>query len=397
MLPCHPPECRLTTCDVLIVGGGPAGSSCAWGLTRAGLDVLVLDRARFPRDKVCAGWVTPAALQALEVDRGHYREGRTFQPITAFRTSVMGRGEVLTRYPAPVSYGIRRCEFDDYLLRRSGARVEAGVPLEDLRRAPEGDGWIVNGSVRARALVGAGGHFCPVARFLGAAVGTEPVVAAQEIEVGLDERDDAECAVRPEVPELFFTSDLKGYGWCFRKEGFLNVGLGRLDRGRLSSHVASFLEFLAARGKVPARAASRWHGHAYLLYGSAPRPLLDDGVLLVGDAAGLAYAPSGEGIRTAIESGLLAASVLVEAEGRYARHRLEPYRAKLRARYGALNQASSPSRLLPAGLMTWLGTRLIAMPWFARRVVLDRWFLHAEQPALRLDEPLGHAAALPAL
>ena len=64
---------------------------------------------------------------------------------------------------------------------------------------------------------------------------------------------------------------------------------------------------------MPARAASRWHGHAYLLYQSAPRPLQGDGVLLVGDAAGLAYAPSGEGIRTAIESGLLAADVLLEA------------------------------------------------------------------------------------
>jgi menaquinone-9 beta-reductase len=363
---------------------------------KAGLDVLVLDRAPFPRDKVCAGWVTPAALQALEFDAGHYRDGRTFQPITGFRTSVMGRGEVLTRYPEPVSFGIRRCEFDDYLLRRSGARLETGVPLTDIRRAADGDGWIVNGSLRARVLVGAGGHFCPVARFLGAAVGTEPVVAAQEIEVGLDEREAAECDVRAEVPELFFTEDLKGYGWCFRKEGFLNVGLGRLDRGRLSGHVASFLAFLAGRGKVPSRAASRWHGHAYLLYGSAPRPLLDDGVLLVGDAAGLAYAPSGEGIRTAIESGLLAADVLLEAGGRYTRDRLEPYGERLRQRYGTREPARSPSRLLPSGLVTWLGTRLMATPWFARHVVIDRWFLHAEQLALQLGMPLGHAAAVPA-
>lgn len=384
----------MTDCDVLIVGGGPAGSSCAWRLARAGLDVVVLDRARFPRDKVCAGWVTPAALRALDFDAGHYRERRTFQPITAFRTSVMGRGEVVTEYAEPVSFGIRRCEFDEYLLRRSGARVNDGAPLTDLRRANGDDGWIINGSLRARALVGAGGHFCPVARFLGAAVGSEPVVAAQEIEVPLDGRDEAECGVRPEVPELFFTEDLKGYGWCFRKQGFLNVGLGRLDRGRLSSHVASFLAFLSARGKVPARAAARWHGHAYLLYGSAPRPLLDDGVLLVGDAAGLAYAPSGEGIRTAIESGLMAADVLVAAEGRYTRDRLEPYAQKLRRRYGPREPAFSRSRLLPATLTAWAGTRLMATSWFARHVVIDRWFLHADQPALRLVAPLARAAAV---
>ena len=49
----------MDTCDALVVGGGPAGSSCARALERAGLDVVVLDRASFPRDKVCAGWVTP--------------------------------------------------------------------------------------------------------------------------------------------------------------------------------------------------------------------------------------------------------------------------------------------------------------------------------------------------
>jgi menaquinone-9 beta-reductase len=383
----------MTNCDVLIVGGGPAGSSCAWRLARGGLDVVVLDRARFPRDKVCAGWVTPAALRALEVDPDRYAEGRTLQPITGFRTSVMGTGEVLTRYTRPVSFGIRRCEFDEYLLRRSGARLQTGVPLTDLRRLPGDEGWVANGSVRARVLVGAGGHFCPVARRLGGRA-PEPIVAAQEIELGLDERDEAECDVQPEIPDLFFTSDLKGYGWCFRKQGYLNVGLGRLDRDRLSSHVASFVEFLKARRRIPSRAASRWHGHAYFLYQGAPRPLQGDGVLLVGDAAGLAYAPSGEGIRPAIESGLLAAGVLLAARGRYTRDRLEPYAAQLRERYGGRGPAFDASRLLPPGLLVRLGTRLMALPWFARRVVIDRWFLHAHEPALRMGERLRKAAAL---
>ena len=55
----------MRSCDVLIVGGGPAGSTCAWQLIRAGLDVLVMDRRIFPRDKVCAGWITPAAIDLL--------------------------------------------------------------------------------------------------------------------------------------------------------------------------------------------------------------------------------------------------------------------------------------------------------------------------------------------
>src|SRR5690349_12740904 len=75
----------VESCDVLIVGGGPAGSSCAWRLKQAGLDVLVLDKSVFPRDKVCAGWVTPQVTEALQFDLNDYkRRDRTFQPITGF-------------------------------------------------------------------------------------------------------------------------------------------------------------------------------------------------------------------------------------------------------------------------------------------------------------------------
>jgi hypothetical protein len=91
----------------------------------------------------------------------------------------------------------------------------------------------------------------------------------------------------------------------------------------------------------------------------------------------------------------MAAEVLLEADGRYTRDRLEPYRAKLQERYGSRHPAFSPSGLLPAGLLAWLGTRLIATPWFARRVVIDRWFLHADQPPLPGSQPLGHRAGLP--
>src|SRR5712691_3613491 len=126
--------------DAVIVGGGPAGSTCAWRLHRAGLSVCVLDRAVFPRDKVCAGWITPAVVDVLELDVDHYRLGRVFQPITAFRTGLIGTAETETRYTEPVSFGIRRCEFDHYLLRRSGARLRCGESLSDLRRS--GPRWI---------------------------------------------------------------------------------------------------------------------------------------------------------------------------------------------------------------------------------------------------------------
>src|SRR5688572_15201296 len=161
---------RGEVCDVVIVGGGPAGSTCARALTRAGLDVVILDKAVFPRDKTCAGWITPAVVDAVELPMDEYRDGRVCQPISAFRTSRIGSGRLVsTRFDRTVSYGIRRCEFDHFLLQRCGARVRGGEALTSLRRdSPDGGGagrfgrWIVNESILTPLVIGAGGHFCPV-------------------------------------------------------------------------------------------------------------------------------------------------------------------------------------------------------------------------------------------
>src|SRR3954469_2176026 len=171
----------MDNCDVLIVGGGPAGSSCARRLRTLGLDVIVIDRSVFPRDKVCAGWITPQVLDDVDLDVDDYRVGRTFQPIVGFRTGVIGCGrDVETMYDRPVSFGIRRCEFDQYLLDRSGARLKLGAPVWSIRR--DGERWVINDAITAAMLVGAGGHFCPVARWLSPRLQGAPLVVAQEAE-----------------------------------------------------------------------------------------------------------------------------------------------------------------------------------------------------------------------
>ena len=372
----------MDTCDVLIVGGGPAGSSCAWRLRQSGLEVVVLDKQVFPRDKVCGGWITPAVLTELEIDGCDYALGRVFQPITGFRTGCIGGETVETQYGGPISYGIRRLEFDEYLLRRSSARLLEGVDLKTFERC-DGE-WIANGELAARLVVGAGGHFCPVARLTGTKSAGESVVVAQEAEFEMDEQQRAGCAVSPEVPELYFCADFKGYGWCFRKQNFLNVGLGRMDQHRLSEHVAAFLRFLKSAGRIRFEVPRALLGHAYLLYGASNRKIADDGLLLIGDAAGLAYSQSGEGIRPAIESGLLAAKVILAAQGKYNQEVLEVYRELLAMRFGAwgAHWVTKLGRRLPSGLIQLLGERLLGMRWFARDVVINRWFLHAGEPTL---------------
>lgn len=375
----------MQRCDVLVVGGGPAGSSCAWALRRQGLDVRVLDRARFPRHKVCAGWVTPGLVDALGLDLDEYGRGRTLQPIRGFRTGVLGGPLVETSYPGPVSYGILRSEFDAYLLRRSGAPVTEGAGVTSLRR--EGDEWVVNDAFRAPMLVGAGGHFCPVARWLGARRTDDVLVAAQEVEFRMDAAQRGQCRVERDMPELYFCEDLKGYGWIVRKDDVLNVGFGRADARGFPEKARAFAASLAATGRVPAGTPARWLGHAYLLYDARRPRLVDDGALLVGDAAGLAYAQSGEGIRPAVESGLLAAGVIGAAGGDYRRERLLSYRERLLARFGAPPRHGALP--LPAGWLSAIGRRLLATSWFTRRVVIEGWFLHSRQGPLTREAGEG--------
>ncbi len=371
----------MQTCDAVVVGGGPAGSSCAWALQRAGLRVILLDKSTFPRDKPCAGWITPRVLELRAVDLADYGRGRVVQPISGFAISRGGGGAIESRYDCPISYGIRRCEFDTYLLQQSGAAFRPGEPLRSLERV--GSGWWINRTIETRVVVGAGGHFCPVARHLGADTGrSEQAVTAQEIEFEMSEDQAERCPIAADMPELFFCEDLQGYGWAFRKGRYLNVGLGREDPNRVAEHVARFVEWLSERGRVPRDMPDRFKGHAYILYGHTRRRLMADGVLLVGDAAGLAYPYSGEGIRTAVESGLLAAETIVTANGNYEEGHLQSYVAALHSRFGDPARSDGFLRYLPARLKYALALPLFATRWFCRRIVLEGWFLH-EDPAAR--------------
>jgi menaquinone-9 beta-reductase len=365
-------------CDVLIVGGGPAGSSCAWGLRESGLDTLVIDRCTFPRHKLCGGWITPLVLESLGITPEAYAPGRVLQAITGFRVSCMRERHVEIRYGQTISYGIRRCEFDEYLLRRCGARIREGLPFTSIVRTS--DGWIVNGEIKARIVVGAGGHFCPISRFLGNKASC-PSVVAQEIEFGIDMAQAAGSGIIGELPELYFCRDIRGYGWCFRKQNVLNVGLGRIDNRGLSTDFRSFLRFLK-QGRhidVPDKGIL---GHAYWLFGHSQHSILGDAILLIGDSAGLAYPESGEGIRPAIESGLMAAHTIISAKGDYSAQRLEPFRDVLNARLRPRrNGLESLAQFLPQPVREICSRPLLRNRSFCRNIVLDRWFLRlAERP-----------------
>jgi len=373
--------------DVLIIGGGPAGSTLAWALRNSGLDIAIMDKAEFPRDKLCAGWVTPAVMQELNIDLDDYAHGRVLQSISGFRISQIGQKQVQSHYSGdPVSYGIRRIEFDNYLLQRSEAKLLTGSAFKHMERID--NGWRVNDEVDAKLVIGAGGHFCPVARAIGSKGVSELAVAAQEVEFEMTPEQVAACVIDAEVPELFFTPDLNGYGWIFRKGNFLNIGLGREDKHKLSSHVQNFIQYLKQINKIPQDLPDKFNGHAYLLYPHAVRNILSDHVLLIGDAAGLAYPQSGEGIRPAVESALLAARVINDCHGDYAASQLQNYHELIEQRFGKRLPEPDLIERLPLGIKQLFASRLMKTRWFTQKIMTDRWFLQSQQEPINTDAKL---------
>jgi menaquinone-9 beta-reductase len=364
--------------DVIVVGGGPGGSTVAWRLALAGLRTLVLDAAVFPRVKICAGWVTPEALADLEIDPDKYP--LTIQPFDACVLEFAGARHE-TGWRRPTSYGIIRREFDHHLLERAaaaGADVRWGIRVTAVtegadRIAVETD----RGVFEAAAVVGAGGHRCPVARELGLLSEREEVVVAQESETRLPPAWVERLEPFLRAPELYLEPDLRGYGWYFPKRDFINIGVGCTQGGdgSLPRRRDALVAALRASGRLPeGLAIEPFKGHAYVVRRQAPRRLHGARFCLVGDAAGLARDMSGEGIGPAIRSGRLAA----EAVTALVRHGtpLDGYRREIVARYGSgelgwlqRKLSSLPDAIARAGVRVLLGSAAAR-----RRIVFDSIF-----------------------
>ena len=337
--------------DAIVVGGGPGGSTAAWRLALVGLRPLVLDAAVFPRVKICAGWVTPAALADLEVDPDKYP--LTIQPFDACVLEFEGKRRT-TGWRRPASYGIIRREFDLYLLERAaaaGADVRWGIRVTGVSQGPDAARVETErGAFEAPVVIGAGGHRCPVARALGEISEREEVVVAQESETRLPAEWVERLQPFMRAPELYVEPDLRGYGWYFPKEDWVNIGIGCTGGadGSLPRRREALVAALRASGRLPADLVIEpFKGHSYVVRRQAPRRLAGPRFCLVGDAAGLARDLSGEGIGPAIRSGILAA---------------EAARAFLQAGTPLDGYAKQVAALYGAGEPGWLERQLERLP-----------------------------------
>ncbi len=285
--------------DVIIVGGGPAGASAAWQLRREGWDCLILDRETFPREKLCAGWITPEVLRDLELDAADYPH--RFLTFEVLNIAIKGIHLPL-RSP---QHSIRRYEFDAWLLERSGAEVRQ----HNVRHvAADEDGYRLDDAYRCRYLIGAGGTRCPVYRELfrddrPRGKGLQAVTLEREYAC---EWQDPSCHL------WFLDKGLPGYAWYVPKaNGYLNVGVGGMadklkKRGDdIRRHWDLLVRRLVDEGLVD-DPPEQPGGYSYFLRDKGD-PRRRGNALVVGDSAGLATRDMCEGIGPAVRSGILAA------------------------------------------------------------------------------------------
>ncbi|MBY8881471.1 geranylgeranyl reductase family protein [Actinacidiphila acidipaludis] len=354
----------LTTAQdaqVIVVGAGPAGSSTAFHLARAGVDVLLLEKDEFPREKVCGDGLTPRAVHQLvrmgvDITGEGWHRSRGMRWVCGDR-DVLIDWPVLARFP---DFGLTRTrhDFDEILVRHAqaaGARLHTGVkvtaPLTDragrvvgVRAAAGPDGEPV--VHRAPLVVAADGASARLAVSLGAHRDqNRPMATAVRRYYRSPLRSSEEyLELWADVRHPATGHRLPGYGWIFPMgDGRVNVGLGLLTRrhqrsadlrGSMNAWLAQTppewgLDDAGADG--PVRSAA-------LPMGLNRRPQYGRGLLLVGDSAGSISPWSGEGICQAMESGEAAAEVaalaLTRPEGPGRERVLRGYPDELNRRWG---------------------------------------------------------------
>jgi geranylgeranyl reductase family protein len=316
--------------DAVVVGAGPAGSTAAHLLADAGVSVLLIDRATFPRDKPCGGGLTMRAVKLLPCSVAAVVEERidVVEVRRAYR-----RGFV--RHPrAPLALMTQRRRLDAHLAERAaaaGAEFRDGIKITDVRS----DALCIDGEeISTRALIVADGANGTTARALGLGGDVVHGVAYEGNAPYPSERYRGRM-----VLELGAVRG--GYAWIFPKGDHVNVGVGGwADEGpQLREHLAQLCD---AHG-IDGAAVTNVRGHRLPMRRAGHR-LARGSALLVGDAAGLVDPFSGDGMYEAFASARLAVAAVLDLLARRAVS-LEAYAAAVDRRLGRLAAAGWGAKL----------------------------------------------------
>lgn len=334
--------------DVVVVGAGPAGATAAHYLASVGLDVVVLDKARFPRDKICGDGLTPRAVAELVRAGVSIEESDGWIRNVGLR--VVGGGHrieipwpELSSYP---SYGLARSRmsFDHMLVehaRSSGATILEGMNVTE-PVLDERTGRVVG--VTARVLDADGRRTGEERTFRAPVVMAADGVASRlATAIGIEKRNDRPMGVAvrtyfesPRHDDAWMESHLElwdgrpgesnlmpGYGWIFALgDGTVNVGLGSVSSSAAATKVDYKDLFQRWMANVPAEWGFSEETRRGPVRGAAlpmafnRGPLYDRGLMLIGDAGGMVSPFNGEGIAYAMQAARVAADTVAQARTR---------------------------------------------------------------------------------
>jgi geranylgeranyl reductase family protein len=320
--------------DVAVIGAGPAGSVTAIHLARAGARVLLVDKARFPRDKPCGGGLTLRAVRELPVDPGPVVEHEVDR--MAFRLGWRSRFERRGKR-GPFVLMTQRRRLDQYLVEQAveaGAEFRDGVKVSVPTDREQGLSVTIDGDeIRPEVLVGADGANGTTARALGLG-GPITHGVAYEGNAPFDDR-------YRNLAVIELGAIPGGYGWVFPKGDHVNVGVGgwESEGPRLRDHLGE----LCRRHGLDADALESVRGHRLPLRRGGFVPARGR-ALLVGDAAGLVDPLTGDGMYEAFVSARLASGAILDVLAGRA-ETVEPYRAGLAEALGPLAKASWGAKL----------------------------------------------------
>lgn len=295
------------TFDVVVVGGGPAGSAAAFTLAAAGKSVCLIDKAIFPRDKLCGGGLTFRGKRAFE--RVFKQPWKSEYFNASQSVSFFSKGRFLTSFKTNAKiYFMMRLRFDDYLLglaQKAGAAVRLGDAISAIDFEAHRVTFSSGETLVYRFLIGADGVNSVVAKNLfGQSFDPATIAFALEVEVPRERLPD-----QGDTVEIDFSAVRWGYGWVFPKPHTLTIGIGGLHR--LNANMRGGLDaYLRRKGLDPADFKVKGQ---YLPGGGRPKIPGRGNVLLCGDAAGAVDPISGEGIAFAIETGGAAGAAVANA------------------------------------------------------------------------------------
>jgi geranylgeranyl reductase family protein len=314
----------MPSADVIVVGAGPAGTAAAVTLAEAGRDVVVVDKARFPRDKICGDGLTTGALRLLErlgLEPGAVPSWQTVDDVV-----VRGPSGHEVTFPLPRGRGTyaavaRRHDLDAALVERArsaGAKVLDGHACTGVSARPDDVTATVDGvgDVDARYVVAADGMWSPVRRHLGLATpgyrGEWHAFRQYFTDVGPRAARDLVVWFEPDL--------LPGYAWSFPlPDGRANVGFGIQRGGRVArvQQMAALWPDILERPHV--RDVLGPHARPESPHRAWPIParidratLTGPRTLFVGDAATATGPLTGEGIGQALFTGILAAEAVLD-------------------------------------------------------------------------------------